>query len=364
MQKDALYYPHIGFSDSSWIKAMSLFYDKIYRIVPDNVIPDDNSDLQPLIKEGSVGRKLNPADYSRDASNEFLSKIDGWGAAALTHNDNEVHQITMLHKDKTDERVRELFKQSGFKDENDWMYVPTKLASNYMLYLANNISKKNNLSLITGDWGAWTGTTYFRLDGKVDEFITPETNPDYLYDPFSLFSLIINEIIPINIHDIPSEDISTFRIRRADEIACFRKCIDDLRKELQSVDSNEIKLDVIKQKMKDLLKAKLDYQRSADLIKAKGWFGVSLMGFPAPVVFGQLMSIPTASAVSLGIAGLAIGALYSIKNTKQEIRKLNKENPSSFLVEMGRSFKGYTSARGGGDINYHAYNCMEEYVND
>jgi hypothetical protein len=356
--------PHIELSDSSWIKAMSLFYDRIYRIVPDNVIPEDNSDLQPLLEEGSVGSMINPSEYSKEASEEFLSKIDEWGAAALMHEDNEVDQITRLHNDKTDEQVRALFRQAGFKDENDWLHVPTELASNYMLYLANAISKKNNLSLITSDWGAWTGTTYFSLDGKIDETISPEANPDVSKHPFLLFSLIISEIIPINIHDIPSEDILEFRIKRADEIARFRECIDDLAKELQTLDSDEIKLDVIEDKVKHLKNAKSNYQRSADLIKVKGWCGTSLFKFSAPSALGILKDIPTASTVSLGIAGLAMGVLYNIMNTKEEIRKLNKENPSSYLIEMDRSFKRYTSVRGGGDINYHAYNCMEEYVND
>ena len=76
------------------------------------------------------------------------------------------------------------------------------------------------------------------------------------------------------------------------------------------------------------------------------------------------MNIPTASTITLGATALAIGGLFNIKNTEEEIKKLNKENPASFFIEMRRSFKRYTGARGGGDINYHAWNCMEEYVND
>ncbi len=52
------------------------------------------------------------------------------------------------------------------------------------------------------------------------------------------------------------------------------------------------------------------------------------------------------------------------KNTKNELKRLKKESPVSCLVELRRSFKNYTSFRGGGDINYKAFNCMEEYVND
>jgi hypothetical protein len=76
------------------------------------------------------------------------------------------------------------------------------------------------------------------------------------------------------------------------------------------------------------------------------------------------MSIPTASTVALGATGLAIGVMYSTKATKNELRKLRRDNQVSMLVDLRRSFKNYTAARGGGDINYHAWNCMEEFVND
>ena len=364
MNKDALYYPHITLGNPVWIKAMSLLYENIYRIVPDNVIPDDNSQLQALLEEGSVGKMIDPASYSKDTADEFLAKLDDWDAAAFDGDPEGEEQLSRIHEDKTDHRVKRLFKEAGFQNENHWMYVPTEIASHYMLYLANDISKKNNLSLITSDWGAWTGISYFNLNGQLDESITPEMESEYIDDPFGLFSLIVSEITPINISEIPAEDILNFRLKRIDEISNFRACIGNLLAELQDLESIDIKFDVIKSKVKELERAKLDYQNSADLIKAKGWFGITMMGFPAPVVFGKLMSIPTASTVALGTTGLALGALYSIKNTATELRKLNKENPASLLVEMRSSFKNYTSARGGGDINYHAWNCMEEFVND
>jgi hypothetical protein len=50
MQQNALYYPHIGLHNAAWIKAMALFYDNIYRIVPDNVIPEDAEELNPRLQ--------------------------------------------------------------------------------------------------------------------------------------------------------------------------------------------------------------------------------------------------------------------------------------------------------------------------
>jgi hypothetical protein len=364
MNKDALYYPHIALQNPSWIKAMALLYDNIYRIVPDNVIPEDSADLQALLEEGSVGKMIDPAPYSKNAADEFMAKLDEWDAAAFDGDPDGEDVLTRIHEDKTDLRVKAIFKEAGFQSENEWMHVPTEIASHYMLYLANDISKKNALPLITGDWGAWTGTSYFNVNGQLDESITSDMESQYLEDPFGIFSLIVSEITPINISEVPAEDILRFRLSRADEIANFRSCIGALHDVLHSVDSNDIKLDLIDAKVKELERAKKDYQKSADLIKAKGWFGTSLMGFPAPLVFGKLMSIPTASTVALGTMGLALGAMYSTKATSHELTKLRKDKQVSMLIDMNRSFRDYTSARGGGDINYHAWNCMEEFVND
>jgi len=346
---------------------MALFYDSIYRIVPDNVIPEDAEELNPLLEEGAIGRMIDPAPYSKKASDEFLLRIEGWNAAALTFDADAKDQISRIHSDKTDERVRELFKEAGFKSENNWMYVPTAIASNFMLYMASDIAQKNKLSLITSDWGAWTGTSYFGVDGQVDDFIVnigKDSCTDEASESFGLFGLLVSEIVPINISEIPSEKILEFRNRRQPEIAQFRSCMNELRTELSKLDSRDVRVGVIQEKAKELIRAQKQYRASADVLKAKGWFGVSLMGFPAPLIFGQLMSIPSSSTVALGAAGLAIGGLFNIQNTKEELRKLNEKSPASFLVEMRQSFKGYPQRRGCGDMNFHAYNCMEEYVND
>jgi Family of unknown function (DUF6236) len=365
--KNALYYPHIAFRDPSWIKAMALYYDNVYRIVPTDLTPDDPEELKALLEEGCIGKRIDPAKYSKNASEEFLNKSSEWRAAALTYGDEDEELITRLHTEKTDERVRELFREAGFKADNDWMYVPTAIASNFMLYMANEIASKNDLSLITADWGAWTGSSYFSIDGQVNDFITTIGKDDIAAedaDDFGLFGLLINELIPLNISDIPAEKIVEFRRKRKDEINQFRNCIKELRSELTAVESSEIRIDIIENKAKALAEAQKQYRASADIIKAKNWFGVSLMGFPAPLIFGQLFSIPSTSTVALAATGLALGGLFNIHNTKEEIRKLKEKSPASFLVELRNSFKAYTRARGGGDMNFHAYNCMEEYVND
>lgn len=251
--KNALYYPHIAFRDPRWIKAMALYYDNVYRIVPRDISPNDPEELKALLEEGSIGKKINPAEYSKNASEEFLNKAHEWRAAALTYEDfafEDEELITRLHTEKTDKRVRELFREAGFQSDNDWMYVPTAIASNFMLYMASEIASKNDLSLITSDWGAWTGSSYFGIDGRVNDFITTIGKDEIATEGFGLFGLLINELTPINISEIPSEKIVEFRQKRKDEINQFRHCIQDLRKELIAVESSEIRVDIIQSKAK------------------------------------------------------------------------------------------------------------------
>lgn len=367
MQQNALYYPRIEFKNPSWIKAMALFYDNVYRIVPDNIIPNDHKDLQKLLEDGAIGKIINPAIYSKNASEEFLTKMENWNAAALMSDDSDKRSISRLHTGKIDENVRALFLDSGFQEENDWMYVPTEIASNFMLYMVNLIASQNRLSLITSDWGAWTGTCYFGLNGQISEFINTIDKENYdgdYSDDFGLFGMFLSGFVPLNISEIPAEKILEFRKKRQDEISQFRVCMSELRAELSKLESDEIREDVIKHKAAELVKAQEQYKSSADLLKVKGWAGISFMGFPAPLALGSVFSLPSVSTVSLGVTALAIGGIFNIMNTKEELRKLKEKNPASFLIEMESSFKQYTSSRGGGDMNFHAYNCMEEYIND
>lgn len=365
MLKDALYYPYIGLKNPDLIKSMALLYNFIYRIVPDNVIPDDSEELQPLLEEGSVGKMVAPEHYAEQASSEFLEGIETWDAAALGFDEEEVSR---LHENKIDQVVKRLFVEAGFTKDNKWFHVPSELASNYMLFMARNISIKNDLALVTDNWGAWTGTNYFNLNGTIDESVQPlGYGNEFIDDPFGLFSMIISGIYPINIDEIPTEKIVEFRKKRSDEINNFRLSISELHDEIKNTVDGDISIDRIERKAKELQEAANNYKKSADLITVKKWIGTFMAGVPAPVTLCNIFKIPVATVFGLASTCVAMGGLYNTYAAKEEIKKLNKENPASFLIELRNHFKDFTAPRGsrnGGDINMHAWNCIEEYIND
>lgn len=364
-RSDALYYPYIAFSNPNWIKAMAMFYRTIYRIVPDNTIPDDPEVLQPLLEDGSIGRMIDPIPYAAEASNEFLGKAEGWSAAGLWFDPESSLETSSVHKDKMDERVRQLFVELGCSESEEWLSVPTEHASNYMLYLAQAIGSKNKLNLITHEWAPWTATTFFGLDGQVDEFMNVvNIEAPYSDDPFALFSLVLGETTPINIGDIPAHRIVEFREKRNCEIENFRGSIFALYDELQNLENPVVREDRIRSRIAEFEAARDDYQRSADILKAKGWFGISFMGLTAPVTLAELFKLPSTTTMALAGSALALGAIFNIKSTRKELETLRKNHTGSYLAQLRKEFRHYTSFRGGGDINFHAFNCMEEYVND
>jgi len=94
---------------------------------------------------------------------EFIQKTQYWSAAALSRSQRQGEVLSRIHKDKIDEQVRQLFLEVGYKDSEEWCYVPTELASNYMLYLANAIATSNRLNLITNEWAPCEILTLWHL---------------------------------------------------------------------------------------------------------------------------------------------------------------------------------------------------------
>lgn len=343
---------------------MSLYHERIYRIVPPGQTPSDPDDIKALVETGLIGTKLDPVPYAKEASEIFLDKLDYWNAAALSSDEEDRKDLTRIHSSKVDQQVRDLFKDLGYRTNDDWFTVPTEVASNYMLFLATHIAQKNQLSLLTDNIVPWTATTYFNADGRFGDFSRPLDDLKNSKDGAYLFGLILQGLVPVNIAEISSEKIAEFREKRRIEIARMKEKIDSLQAEIRQVDASNLIADKLFDCVKDVNSAIEEYQRSADVIKAKGWFGVQMFGVPSSALTSKIFNITdTQTAVLIG-TGIALGAIYSIAATKSELRKLNQSSPYSALALMQKEFKNVTSQRGGGDLSFKAYNCLEEYVND
>ncbi|MDD5080342.1 MAG: DUF6236 family protein [Candidatus Omnitrophica bacterium] len=362
--EDTLYYPYIHFQNNAWLKAMALFYNRIYRIVPPTISPTDSDDIKALIETDEVGCAIDPVPYASEASNTFREKIGyNWNAASLSFNKTEKDNFDRLHITKTDEAVRRLFEKMGFKEDDGWIGLPKEMASNYMLYLSTIISEKNGLSLVTDGFPSWTATNYFNSDGLFPDYISFKD----IYgdkDSFSLYSLILQQLCPINIEEIPSGRIVLFRKERRDEIANLRKNVNSLYDTLSNIEDFTIFKDKIRNELQNIKQAIEDYKKSADLLNVKDWIGINLFALTSTNELLSFFKIESLARAMLLGTGVAVGFIYALTANKKNIRILRKKHPYSCLALMSEDFKDFTGQRGGGDVNFHAYNCLEEYIND
>lgn len=361
----ALYYPRISMTDPYLFKSLALLHDRVYRIVPDGIIPEDDENLQPLIEAGYLGKMIDPIPYSKSASDIFLEKMSGWDAAALSLSDDDI-DLARIHKDKTDEKIRSLFHDLGYTEHGDWHHIPTELASNYMLFLATEIAKSNRLGLVTDEIAPWTAVNYFHMDGMVDDMAfcgRSEEAPDG--GPSHLYNLVVENLLPANIADIPAHLIVNFREKRGDEVTNLRATISDLYDELTGINERDIQMDIINARVKSLDSACEDFRKSAESIKAEKWFGATTWSFPAIGFLGTLLGIVPLSTSILSASCAAVGMIVNLTSTRRETINLLKESSASGYIAFHKDFGRYCSpTRNINNISAYAWNSMEEYIND
>lgn len=355
----ALYYPTIEFQDYHWLWSAALVWDRIYRIVPSNYVPDEPRNVKVLCEAGEIGIPIRPDQYASDIAEEFINKLEteGWDAAALKFDIPE--EYARLHHDKVDVKLRKLIVAKGKGTSHDeWLDVPTEFEALYMTYLANRISEKNNLQILSDSAAAWTGSTYFRFDGKVEEYPLEDCTQQ-------LATLVIRDFIPENLLAISPDDLLSFREKYRDERTRFLSSIKQAAKQLSDCDDPSVVRDHLEDIKKDIESALTDYKKSMKVLNIVGWTGIKSLSFPVLTkvitkIIGKELDVTTLSILSA--LGIGMGVVSGFSEWKHKRRILSKESDYSYLLHLSRRWKG--SARYNHDYNYFLCREMEEFIND
>jgi hypothetical protein len=327
----ALYYPTIEFQNPSWLWAASLFWDRIYRIMPEGYIGSESRNIKELMSDGTIGLPLNPKRYSNAISKEFIEKYnsDTWKAPALGNYEFMKEEYIRLHTDKVDVKLRNLFMNEAFEFNKEWINVPKHIASLYMLYLANHIADVNNLCMVTDRSEALVGASYFKYNGQVDDF--------YDFSDNVLASIIMKEIIPTNLLNIPAERILEFRRKRKDERNRFVESIKNLSDNISCCEDPKVIDCIINDYMIEVNDSLREFKKSADILKVSGWTGIRSLVFPAlaPIINSIYKLSDTQNNLLQG-AGIIVGAIAGINDYKRNKLSNLKNFKHSYLLELGR----------------------------
>lgn len=354
-----LYYPSIEFQNYSWLWSASLLWDRIYRIVPEGYVPDEPENIRVLSETGEIGIPIHPDSYAEDTAKEFLEKIElgEWSAAALEFEIPEAY--ARIHQDKVDVVLRNMIIAKGCAAaHNEWLYVPVEFEALYMTYLAEQISKRNNLQLISDSAAAWTGATFFKYNGEIQEFPFDDQSQQ-------LATLVVRDFIPKNIFDITPDSIVKFREKYRDERQRFLCAIREAARAFSACDDEVVYRDRIEDFKKEIESSLKDYRGSMQALNVTTWTGIKSISFPvvtkvATAIAGKDLDTTTLAVVSA--LGIGIGLVSGFSDWKEKRRKLEKESDFSYLMHLKRNWKG--SAMYNNDYNYYLCREMEEFIND
>lgn len=359
MHNYALYYPTIEFNDFEWLWNASLLWDRIYRIVPDGYEPEDCENVRILAQNGEIGIPIRPEEYAPNVAAEFISNVKKgvWNAAAI---ENDIPaEYAQLHAGKVDVTLREMIIAKGAGTAHaDWLDVPTEFAALYMTYLANHIADKNKLQLLSDNTAAWTGSTYFRFDGDVQ---------DYPQDEYvqQLGVLVLRDFLPENITAIPPESILHFREKYGDERRRLLGALQKSAADLSGCTDPKVVRDRIEDMKKEIEASIKDYRKAVETLHITGWTGIKSLSFPvvtkvAAEFTGEVLNSRTLMVVSA--LGIAVGLVSGLADYRQKLKKVEKESDYSYLLHLSREWKG--QAMYGNDYNYFLCRKLEEFIND
>jgi hypothetical protein len=359
MNNYALYYPTIEFNDYQWLWSASLLWDRIYRIVPAGYEPDDPPNVLALMESGEIGIPLHPDDYAPAIAEEFVARLDSgeWNAAAL--NLDMPDEYRRLHTEKVDVVLRDMIIARGAgKAQGEWLHVPTDFAAHYMTYLANVVAERNNLQMLSDNASAWTGATYFKYNGQVEDFPRIEFTQQ-------LATMVIREFLPSDILSIKPREILAFRKKYHAERQRLLTSMQTWAKRLSECHDDRVGQDMIQDMNKEIETALKDFRRSLSALNVVGLTGLKSLTFPvvtkvAALIGGKNLD-PSTLLIFTG-AGVALGLVSGLSNWTQKRKKLAKECDYSYLMHMDKQWKGI--AMYNNDYNYYLCREMEEFIND
>lgn len=355
----ALYYPSIEFQNYSWLWSAALLWDRIYRIVPAGFTPDEPDNVRALTEAGEIGIPIHPDSYVERVAEEFLSKVRSgrWPAAALNFNVDKAY--AKLHSDKVDVQLRKMLIAKGTAVErNEWLHVPTEFETLYMTYLARRVSVQAKLQLVSDCEAAWTGSTYFRYDGRIEELPSQDLT-------HQLATLVVRDFIPENILEIRPDALVKFREKYSGERQEFMEAVRNAAQELANCEDEGVYRDRIHDLKKGIEKSLHEYKKSMRTLKVAAWTGMGSLLFPvttnvATLIAGKGLGTTTLEIISE--VGIGLGLVSGLVQFRQKKRLLEGESDWSYLLHMHHNWKG--CARYGNDYNYLLCRNMEEFIND
>ena len=347
-----LYYPRIEFQDEAWVKSSLMLWDHVYRIVPDDYIPNDSDEIKALLDEDLIRNiQLDEKDKS-ETCDEFLKlcdRLEKHMPAGLVPSDED-----RIHPNKIDARLYPYLDLIGeyFVDDDRWLHLSKELARGYMFKLSQVVARARNLNRGTDDLDAWSINPYFCENANFGDFLQdPEAKGFFC-------SVTLEDVIPENIGAVSSQELISFVKKRKDEKRLLREKFDEMTSHIAQISNirhaGQVNMDFINE-LKD---AKKQYRKSMDSWKDIAASSITT-GIPVSLTaLGTLRSFDVLKQNPFNVISVAgsilIGVICSYLDFSKA--KINRDpSYASYLIQVDKLCR---------NVSYQSYKLLEEFVND
>lgn len=340
----ALYYPTIDIPNEEWLKNAILFWDEISTIVPESIKQPYSSKtslylqeegiLKPFIVSGvdEVVQELDEKIYKFSESNFSIKMLNRHVIRSQECNQFSNSQ-TYLHKDKLSFVVQDNLRMQGLIHEDGYISFDKNFADYYMSLLATNISKHNNLCLLTDSIDCHDLSTGFSLEKATGKNNMTSLITRKLADGF-LYHLVVEGLKVSDKTDISK--LVEFKRNRKDELGRFRSALSEMSLRINTNDIESIKelKNVVESTyINEFLPALQDVKKS---LKDKKIRWISNVGSYVLSFLTPTFMISDAKMSSL-LAGLVIcSASWKLSDFARE-KDLLRSNPFSYLLSLEKN---------------------------
>ncbi|MFK7979506.1 MAG: hypothetical protein AB8G86_05965 [Saprospiraceae bacterium] len=314
------------------MKASLTFWDKIYRIVPQNYSRRDSDEIKIAISNGFIEDiELSSEDLKQTAYafEEFCNKLDFYPDG---FDSRESHFSVRLHSEKIDDNLKPFFKQFEDSIDKEGFYIlPKEIANGYMFFLSDTISKRRNIGKLTDSPDLFTAMSYFDVNGNIDEYVVnTEANETYT-------TLILENLIPKDIQSIKMEKIIELSQKLKNVKESYRTEVSSFSKLLSQVEDTNFaitQIEVFKAKLMENKYTRTEILKNltSTLIPSALFVGIPVLTKPIiDSVFSDPNNLydPVRIGTSLMLAGMA-----SISDSGKAIRSQWNSKKSNYYLRI------------------------------
>ena len=344
-----LYYPSIEFHSDEWVKSSLLLWDHVYRIVPNDYIPRDNNSIKEFTDSGLVRNIILEESDIKKTGNEFikLCKSLPFIPAGL-----ECGDYDLIHPDKIDKRLYPSLENiSNIFLQNGWLRLSKELARGYMFYLSKTVAKRRGFVRGTDDSDSWSIAPYFTEKANFDDFMCNNEAEGFYC------SLFLEDLIPKNVRDIPTQAIIDFVGKRKDLKEQLRITLDNLNKKLALIESKEQVFTEVNDFLLQVERDKNELRRSMEFWKSDIPSSLFAVGVPTTLTaigaFGLAGNPFEGAKIS---SSIMIGAVASYTDYRKTKKQNRDSSYASYLLQVDKLVSK--------SLPYQYMRNLEEFIND